>query len=168
MSARKLDSFLREPNSALSHLNDAAQKLSALAHLWESIAPIGLARSCRVGRLDNGVLTLYADNGAIASKLLQQLPSLLAKFQHRGGEITAIEVSVQVNLPLHKKVEPQKTRITTQGLASLNKLALDLPHSGLKEALTNLIQHQIQLQQGHTTNGDRQADDQQQDHREFE
>ena len=168
MSARKLDSFLREPNSALSHLNEAAQKLSALAHLWESIAPIGLARSCRVGRLDSGVLTLYADNGAIASKLLQQLPSLLAKFQHRGGEITAIEVSVQVNLPLPKAVGAQKNGISTLGLASLNKLALDLPDSGLKEALTNLIQNQLQLQQSHTTNGDRQADDQQQNHREFE
>ncbi len=88
MTARKLDSYLNEAASPLHRLMEAAHVLGALARIWESVAPVGLARSCRVGRLDDSVLTLYADNGAIASKIKQQLPSLLEKFQTRGGKIT--------------------------------------------------------------------------------
>ena len=142
MSARKLDSFLSEASSPLNRLAVAAQKLSALARLWESIAPIGLAPSCRVGHLDNGVLTLYADNGAVASKLMQQLPSLLTKFQQRGGEITGIQVDVQVNMPLTPPLSAPKNAISQHGLTSLKKLELELSESKLKEALTNLIQNQ--------------------------
>ena len=141
MAARKLDSFLSEASSPLSHLNAAAQRLNALSQLWESIAPIGLARFCRVGRLDTGVLTLYADNGAVASKLMQQLPSLLTKFQQRGGEITGIQIDVQVNLPLAKSLPVKKSAISDQGLAVLEKFKLDLPDSNLKVALTNLLKH---------------------------
>lgn len=142
MAARKLDSFLSEASSPLSRLNAAAQRLNALSVLWESISPFGLASFCRVGRLDSGVLTLYADNGSVASKLMQQLPSLLTKFQQRGGEITGIQIDVQVNLPLAKPLPVKKNAISTQGLASLEKLKLDLPESKLKEALTNLLRHQ--------------------------
>jgi hypothetical protein len=146
MAARKLDYFLSEASSPLSRLNAAAQRLNALSLLWESIAPIGLARFCRVGCLDSGVLTLYADNGAVASKLMQQLPSLLTKFQQRGGEITGIHIDVQVNLPLANPLPAKKNAISAQGIASLEKLKLDLPESNLKEALTNLLQHQSRSQ----------------------
>ena len=142
MTARKLDSFLSEASSPLSRLTAAAQRLSALSHLWESVAPLGLVRSCRVGRLDCGVLTLYADNGAVASKLKQQLPSLLTKFQQRGGEITGIQVDVQVNLPLTNSRTAKKSAISNQGLSSLKELEHELPDSDLKVALTNLIQNQ--------------------------
>ena len=169
MPARKLNSFLTEPNSPLSRLTAAAQRLSALARIWESIAPIGLASYCRVGRLDDGILTLYADNGSIASKLNQQLPSLLIQFQQqtqsksqqRGGEITGIRIDVQVNPPLSKSLTAQKNPISNQGIACLKELELELPESSLKGALTNLIEHQRQLKQGHPTDGDREADDQQ-------
>jgi len=160
MSARKLDSFLHEPSSPLSRLTAAAQRLSALAHLWESIAPFGLARYCRVGRLDDGVLSLYADNGAIASKLNQQLPSLLTKFQQRGGEITGILVDVQVNQPSSKPAAAPKNPISNRGLESLEKLEHELPESALKEALTNLIKHQVGSKQDQPTDGDGQTNNQ--------
>ena len=142
MPARKLDSFLSESSSPLCRLTAAAKRLSALSRLWESLAPTGMARSCRVGCLDGGVLTLYADNGAIASKLKQQLPSLLTKFQQRGGEITGIQVDVQVNLPLTNSRTAKKSAISNQGLSSLKELEHELPDSDLKVALTNLIQNQ--------------------------
>ncbi len=160
MSARKLETFLHEPNSPLSRLTAAAQRLSELAQIWESIAPIGLARYSRVGRIDNGVVTLYTDNGAIASKLNQQLPSLLTKFQQRGGEITGILVDVQVNQPSSKPVTTQKNPISYSGLSCLTQLERELPVSALKEALTNLIRHQIGSNQDQTTDRNRQADDQ--------
>lgn len=141
---------------------EAAQGLNTLAHIWESVAPIGLARSCRVGRLDAGVLTLYADNGAIASKIKQQLPSLLEKLQKRGSKITGIRIDVQVKIPSPDPGYAPKPRISGQGLASLTKLGLGLPDSSLKEALTNLIQHQRESkQQEEAADDQRRADDEQ-------
>lgn len=142
MTARKLDTFFSEPASPLNRLAHAAQRLNAISRIWETVAPIGLARSCRVGRLDDGVLTLLADNGAIASKIKQQLPSLLEKLQTRGSEITGIRVDVQVKIPSPEKVIAPKPGISQQSLASLEKLDADLTDSPLKEALTNLIKRQ--------------------------
>lgn len=141
MTARKLDTFLSEPASPLNRLARAAQRLNAISRIWETVAPIGLARSCRVGCLDDGVLTLLADNGAIASKIKQQLPSLLEKLQHRGSEITGIQVDVQVKIPSPERVSAPKPGISDQSLASLEKLDAELDDSPLKEALTNLIKH---------------------------
>ena len=126
----------------MNRLARAAQRLNAISRIWETVAPIGLARSCRVGRLDDGVLTLLADNGAIASKIKQQLPSLLEKFQKRGSEITGIQVDVQVKIPSPERKIAPKQGISQQSLASLEKLDADLEDSPLKEALTNLIKHQ--------------------------
>jgi len=168
MTARKLDSYLNEPTSPLSRLTAAAQGLSTLARIWESVAPIGLARSCRVGRLDEGVLTLYADNGAIASKLNQQLPSLLEKLQKRGGKITGIRIDVQVKIPSPATPSISKPVISTTGLASLEELELNLPDSKLKEALTNLIQHQRESKQGEAPDCHGSGDDQYEHDRKFE
>ncbi|MBT9612110.1 MAG: DUF721 domain-containing protein [Burkholderiales bacterium] len=142
MTARKLDTFFSEPTSPLNRLAHSAQRLNSFSRIWETIAPIGLARSCRVGCLDDGVLTLLADNGAIASKIKQQLPSLLEKFQKRGGQITGIRIDVQVKIPLPETVIAPKPGISQQSLASLEKLDAELTDSPLKEALTNLIKHQ--------------------------
>ena len=158
MTARKLDSYLNEPASPLSRLSAAAQGLSTLARIWESVAPIALARSCRVGRVDDGVLTLFADNGSIASKLKQQLPSLLEKFQQRGGKINGIRIDVQVKMPSPARLYTAKPVISPTALSSLSELQLNLPDSKLKEALTNLIGHHRALQQDETPDGDGSGD----------
>lgn len=141
MSARKLDTFFSEKTSPLNRLAQAAQQLNFISRIWETTAPIGLARSCRVGRLDGDVLTLLADNGAIASKIKQQLPTILEKLQQRGVKITGIQVAVQVKIPLGDTVVAPKVGISAGGMASLEKLGSELSDSPLKEALTNLIKH---------------------------
>ncbi len=158
MTARKLDSYLNEPTSPLSRLSAAAQGLSTLARIWESVAPIALARSCRVGRVDDGVLTLFADNGSIASKLKQQLPSLLEKFQQRGGKINGIRIDVQVKMPSPSTPYIAKPVISHTALTSLEALKLNLPDSKLKEALTNLIGHHRALQQDEPPDSDGSGD----------
>ena len=139
MTARKLDSFFVTPASPLNRLALAAQRLNSISRIWETVAPIGLALFCRVGRLDDGVLTLFADNGAIASKIKQQLPSLLEKLQQRGSEITGIRIEVQVKIPSPVAPPLSKPTISQQSLGSLQRLDAELEESPLKEALTNLI-----------------------------
>lgn len=162
MSARKLGSYLNEPATPLSRLNAAAQRLRAFAHIWESVAPIELTRYCRVGRIDEDVLTLYADNGAIATKLNQQLPSLLEKFRKRGGKITGIRIAVQVNAPLTQPKMPAKTGISAAAYAQLSQFSASLEDSPLKHALTNMLRSQARLKQKNSAYGESGADDQEQ------
>lgn len=143
MSARKLASYLSEPASPLSRLNAAAQRIRTLARIWESVAPIELTRYCRVGRIDEDVLTLYADNGAVASKLNQQLPTLVEKIQKRGGKINGIRIDVQVNLPLTRGQAAQKSPLSAAACLELKNLSANLPDSPLKLALTNMLKNQI-------------------------
>lgn len=147
MSARKLGSFLNEPATPLSRLNAAAQRIRALAHIWESVAPIELTRSCRVGRIDDDVLTLYADNGAIASKLNQQLPRLLEKLQKREGKITGIRVEVQVKPRLTQASSPKKAVLSPQAYRELEVFSQTLCDSPLKLAFTHILQRRPKLKQ---------------------
>lgn len=167
MSARKLGSYLNEPATPLSRLNAAAQQLRAFAHIWESVAPIELTRYCRVGRIDEDVLTLYADNGAIATKLNQQLPSLLEKFRKRGGEITGIRIEVQVNAPLAQPRPSVKSGISSAAYAKLSEFSMTLEDSPLKLALTNLLRNQEYLKQKNTAYSEGRCDDQEQNKGKF-
>lgn len=145
MTARKLSGFLSEPASGLARLTREAKRLLALSQVWEAIAPPALARSVRVGPVRDGVLTLFADNGAAAAKLKQQLPRLLSSFRQRGHDLTGITVQVQVTTP---SWSPRKTvsrpPIPPAALAGLRALEQELAPSPLKRALTNLLRHQTQ------------------------
>ena len=108
------------------------------------------------------VLTLYADNGAIAARLKQQLPRLLLNFRQRGHDLNAIKVEVQVKtLPFEGSKSPPRLPIPAAGLASLEQLEHDLEPSPLKQALTHLLRHQGRLQQDDAPDGDQAQDDQQ-------
>jgi len=162
MTARKISGFLNEPASGLSRLAAEAKRLQALSHVWEAIAPNGLARFSRVGPVKDRILTLYADNGAVAAKLKQQLPRFLLNFRQRGHDLTAIQVVVQVTPPSRKQENPHpKKPISPTAIASLEELEHDLAPSPLKQALTHLIQHQQHLEQDDTADGDQRQDDEQ-------
>jgi hypothetical protein len=165
MTARKLSGFLSEPTSGLSRLTAEAKRLLALSHVWEAIAPNNLARFSRVGPVKDRILTLYADNGAVAAKLKQQLPRFLLNFRQRGHDLTAIQVQVQVNGKLQKPGEHlPKPAIPAAGIASLEQLEHDLEPSPLKQALTHLLEHQRrpedELEQEDAADGDQPQDDQ--------
>lgn len=162
MTARKISGFLNEPASGLNRLAAEAKRLLKLSHVWEVIAPHGLARSSRVGPVKDRILTLYVDNGATAARLKQQLPRLLLNFRQRGHDLTAIKVEVQVNtMSLEMEKNPPRPPIPASGIASLEKLKHDLEPSPLKQALTHLLQHQERrLQQDDAADGDQGQDDQ--------
>lgn len=162
MTARKISGFLSEPASGLSRLATEAKRLLKLSNVWEAIAPHGLARSSRVGPVKDRILTLYADNGATAARLKQQLPRLLLNFRQRGHDLTAIKVEVQVKtMSLETAKSPRRPSIPATGIASLEKLERDLEPSPLKHALTHLLEHQGQSKQDDAADGDQGKDDQQ-------
>ncbi|MEO1767470.1 DciA family protein [Thiobacter aerophilum] len=153
---RKLSGFLTEPISGLGRLTREAKRLMTLQQDWEAIAPPGLARFSRVTPVKDGILTLYADNGAAAAKLKAQLPRLLSSFRQRGHDVTAIQVKVQVTSPSReRRRQARKPPIPAAGLAEIAALERKLAPSPLKQALTSLLRHQGQaLAQDDSAQGD--------------
>ncbi|MBU1691988.1 MAG: DUF721 domain-containing protein [Gammaproteobacteria bacterium] len=138
MPAHLAHSFLSAaPN--LQTLLQQAQKLLVLQKAWTEVAPKPLAAVSRVGAVRLKTLIVYANNGAVAGKLRQFVPSLLEKIQNRGIEITAIRVDVQVESPLPGK-KPKTLTVSHNALSSLEKLEQSLVDSPLKNALHTLIQ----------------------------
>jgi hypothetical protein len=138
MPADTVHSFLNAaPN--LQSLLQEAKKLMALQNAWYEIAPRPLAIASKVGAAHGQTLVVYASNGAVAAKLRQLAPSLLAKIQERGIEVTAIRVDVQVEAPPPAR-QQKDLELSRNALNSLAELEQNLAASPLKNALQRLIQ----------------------------
>ena len=138
MSTHKLNHYI-DGSPALHNLTQQAERLIALQRTWHSLAPEALARYCSVASFENNILVIYTDNGAIASKLKQQLPTLLAKLQQRKIEVTLIRVEVQAQ-PLHTNHHKIKEiALSPGGIESLTRLADNLEDTPLKSALTAML-----------------------------
>ncbi|MCE5181062.1 MAG: DUF721 domain-containing protein [Betaproteobacteria bacterium] len=138
MVAQPAHSFLSAATS-LQTLLQQAQKLLVLQDTWDEIAPKSLVAASRIGAVSQQTLVVYTNNGAVAAKLKQIAPTLLAKLQARGVEVTAIRIDVQVTPPAPGK-KPKDLSVSPNALSSLNKLEESLADSPLKSALQSLIQ----------------------------
>lgn len=77
----------------LARLSSHAQLLLELQRAFVIETP--LARNSRVANYKLGRLIIYAENGAVATKLKQIEPRLIAFFRQITSEVTAIDVRVQ-------------------------------------------------------------------------
>ncbi len=111
----------------------------ALQREYEQIAPASLIRYSHVLQLERQVLTLAANNGAIAAKLRQLAPQLTHALQNRGCEVTGIQVRVQVTHTARERT-PKRPAVSAAGRKRLIELAVELPDSPLKYALQRLAQ----------------------------
>lgn len=143
MTARKINFYLEALRLAPEHqrLFSYMEELVAMQQVFTRIVPPQLAQHCALGAFSEGNLTICANNGAIAAKLRQTLPSLLLKFQAMGSEVTAIRITVQANYRNFpgNELSRKKPRIGKVGIESLNGLAAGLPRSPLKTAIESLL-----------------------------
>lgn len=139
MSARKFQSYLGS-TATLAALAGQVERVLDLQRQWEKVAPPVLAQACRVSGLQDRVLVLYANNGAIAAKVRQLAPTMLDKFQKRGVEVTAILVRVQARYLMPEQKPIKNLQIGAAGRESLRRLAEQLERSPLKQALERLLE----------------------------
>lgn len=134
--SQRLNSYF-DASQELRQLSRKIGQLLALQRHYEQIAPPSLARTSHVMQLDQKILTLVADNGAVAAKLRQLAPRLAQLFQQGGHEVTAIQVKVQVALP---PIAPTTSPValSSTGQKRLMASAEKLPDSSLKNALQRL------------------------------
>ncbi|MDA8127892.1 MAG: DciA family protein [Betaproteobacteria bacterium] len=139
MSASSLADLLASqlPNGLAARARTLLQTQAAL----DRSLPAALAGHVRVMQLEDGVLSLACDSGAVASRLRHQTDSLIAGLAGHGVAATTIRVSVRPEL-LARYVHPvEKNGLPPAALDGLAHLNAEIEAGPLKDALDNLLRH---------------------------
>ena len=135
--ANRLDFFLGRSEGA-TLLRDAERSLRIERILRKSL-PKAISAYCSAGRLSQGRLVIYADNGAVALKLRQLSTSLPEKLKHDAPEIDSIRISVRVNPETRLEKKP-KQGMGKKGVESFRELSDSLEDSPLKSSIESLLE----------------------------
>jgi len=124
----------------LKALSARMRRLRELQTLYVRSAPRELASASRVKNLRTGTLLVSADNAAIAAKLKQLAPTLLASIRKTEAEVTGLRIEVQVSGAAHERRPKSKKRpLSTDAIEKFDELAKRVEDGGLKTALANLV-----------------------------
>jgi hypothetical protein len=124
---------------ALKALTARVRRLAELQSLYVRTAPRELATSSRVKGCRAGTLFVVADNAAVAAKLKQLAPRLLAAIRENEAEINQIRIEVQVAGREAFSPRPaRKKPLPAAAAKEFAALAATLPDSALKAALSRL------------------------------
>jgi hypothetical protein len=139
MSASSLSDLLASqlPNGLAVRARALLNTQAAL----ERALPAAMAGHVRVMQLENGVLSLACDSGAVASRLRHQTDALIAQLGKLGVAATSLRVSVNPEL-LPRYVHPvEKTGLPPAALDGLAHLNAEIEAGPLKDALDQLLRH---------------------------
>ena len=126
----------------LKALTARTRRLRELQALLVRSAPRELAKASRVKNYRAGTLLIGADNAAVATRLRQIAPRLLATISKTEKEITGIRIEVQVSGAARERVKPsRKTALTPDAVDKFQQLAKRVEDAGLKSALARLARH---------------------------
>jgi len=148
MSMLNLNNYLISLGNTPDHsqLFIKAKYLVKIQKHLQSILPMQFKNRYTVGQYteENGLLVIYVENGAIATRLRNCMPSIQQRMNMVGINIENIKFSIQPQLSLLKNKEPHKTRhlLSQAAIKNLDKLASSLPiksplHASLKSLLAN-------------------------------
>ncbi|MDP2057458.1 MAG: DUF721 domain-containing protein, partial [Thiobacillus sp.] len=139
MSASSLSDLLA---SQLPHgLAVRARALLNTQAALDRALPAALAGHVRVMQLENDMLSLACDSGAVASRLRHQTDALMASLGKHGVTVTAVRVIVNPDL-LARYVHPvEKTGLPPAALDGLAHLTAEIEEGPLKDALDRLLHH---------------------------
>ncbi|MFO7542153.1 MAG: DUF721 domain-containing protein [Thiobacillus sp.] len=139
MSASSLSDLLASqlPHGLAVHARALLKTQAAL----DRALPAALAGHVRVMQLENGVLSLACDSGAVASRLRHQTDALLASLGKQGVAATVVHVSVNPALQARYVHPVEKTGLPPAALDGLAHLKADIEEGPLKDALDRLLRH---------------------------
>ena len=127
----------------LKALSARALRVRQLQTLYAGCAPRELAQLSRVRNYRTGTLLVSADNAAVAAKLKQLTPTLLASIRKIEAEITGIRIEVQVSGAVHERLpKSKKNALGADAIHKFDELAKRVPDGGLKSALSRLVRRQ--------------------------
>ena len=124
----------------LKALQARTRHLLELQTLYLGSAPRELASSSRVKGYRAGTLFVSTDNAAVAAKLKQLAPRILASVQKFEMQVTSIRIEVQVT-GLQRTYKSIKTSLTHEAIEEFDALSKRVTDPDLKSALANLVNH---------------------------
>ena len=124
----------------LKALQARTRQLLELQTLYLGSAPRELATSSRVKGYRAGTLFVSTDNAAVAAKLKQLAPRILASVQKFETQVTSIRIEVQVT-GLQRTYKSMKTSLTHEAIEEFDALSKRVTDPDLKSALANLVNH---------------------------
>ncbi|MGZ5093089.1 MAG: DciA family protein [Burkholderiales bacterium] len=124
----------------LKALQARTRQLLELQTLYLGSAPRELASSSRVKGYRAGTLFVSAENAAVAAKLKQLTPRILASVQKFEKQVTSIRIEVQVT-GRQRTYKSIKTSLTPEAIEEFDALSKRVRDPDLKSALANLVNH---------------------------
>ena len=118
-----------------------AQALLKVQAATERALPAALSGHVRVMQLENAVLSLACDSGAVASRLRHQTDALIASLGKQGIAARELRVSVNPDLMARYTHPVEKTGLPPAALEGLAHLNAEIEDGPLKEALDRLLRH---------------------------
>ena len=139
MPLQKLETLVSTA-SELKGLAARTRRLQELQTIYFRSAPRQLAVASRVRNYRGGTLFVSAVNAAVAAKLRQLAPTLLASIRETEPEITALRIDVQVaGAGYQRQSKSRKIAPGPAALERLEALSESVPEGQLKTALARLV-----------------------------
>jgi hypothetical protein len=134
-----LDRYFRSADT-LSRLGDHAARLVRLQAILERELPPQLTEMCGVANLKGEELVIHARGGAVAARLKQMIPSLLAAYARQGVLLGGIRLRVEVRNPPPAAPPPPRRSVSSRTRGQLADPAGELPAaSPLAQALRRFV-----------------------------
>lgn len=83
-----------QQSPTLARLSELAADSTARLHCVTPLLPAALRKNIKAGPVDDGVWCLVVDNNAVAAKVRQLLPVLMAQLRSKGWDISEIRLKV--------------------------------------------------------------------------
>jgi hypothetical protein len=122
----------------LKVLQARARRIQELQTLYLTSAPRELASASHVKNCRAGTLYISADNSAVAAKLKQLAPRLVAALREFEPEVTGVRIDVKVS-ETHRAYKSPKKALARSAVEEFDTLARKMPDGALKSALANLV-----------------------------
>ena len=148
MTLQKIQTLLGASDE-LKGLSARTRRLRELQTLYVGSAPRELAEASRVRNYRAGTLFVSADNAAVAAKLKQLAPTVLASIRKSEAEITALRIDVQVSgAAYERRPKSRKVPLSPDALGKLESLSERVADGGLKSALESLVRRHRRTSRG--------------------
>lgn len=148
-----IQDLFRNSDSQLGKLIAQAQAIGELDRIFTSLLDVDLAPYCRVGCYQAGILTLFSESAAYATRLRYQIPTLLSQlrsFKQWAG-LGTIQIKIQTYRPQDatpktpipdKNISRLPQSCATQLLALAASFKQKPDAQRLAASLENLAKHQ--------------------------
>jgi|GEM_PF-307281 len=126
-----------DQTSDLAPLRAGMEQVASMESELPRWLPDYLAASVEPGLIKGETLALFVPNSALAARLRQMEPSLVAGLQSHGWRVNALRI--RVRRPSQPMGAPRKqARISPAGLAAIQALSVALEPSPLRSALERM------------------------------